>query len=71
MTWIFNTPAYESRNWRTLEQAKHPEDAIGLTSVGMEQMLADSGMKQVNYFPGNWKEIPGLYFQDVLVFEKI
>jgi len=36
----------------------------------MNELLEESGLKISNYYPGNWKENPGLYFQDIVVFQK-
>jgi SAM-dependent methyltransferase len=69
--WIFNISAYDSKNWFTVPTAQHPEDAIGITKEGLNILLASSGLKLVHNYPGNWKEIPGVFFQDVLIFEKI
>jgi len=55
-TWIFDTPAYDSKNWYTVPSAKTPEDAIGITPEGMDILLKSSGLKLVQYYPGNWKE---------------
>jgi SAM-dependent methyltransferase len=69
-TWIFNKKAYESENWFTTPSANVPEDAIGITEKGLQQLLDASGLKLIQYYPGNWKETPGVYFQDILIFEK-
>ena len=66
--WIFDIPAYESKNWLCPQWVKYPEDAIGVTPAGM-QLMTDN-FKLTNYYPGNWKEYPGMYFQDILIFEK-
>ena len=68
--WIFDTPAYGSDAWRCTSWSKVPEAAIGVTSAGLERLLADSGLCLLQHYQGNWKEIPGVYFQDVLVFAK-
>jgi len=68
--WIFNVPAYESKNWFTVPTAVHPEDAIAVTSAGMDMLIKTSGLKLAECYPGNWKEMPGVFFQDVLIFEK-
>ncbi|MGK0307336.1 MAG: hypothetical protein ACI8RP_000288, partial [Urechidicola sp.] len=60
-----------SKDWYYPEQLKIPENAIGVTKKGMSLLLAKSGLKMVNYYNGNWKEEPGVYFQDILIFEKI
>ena len=44
--------------------------AIGITGKGIDAMLKSSGLKVSQYYPGNWKENPGIYFQDVLILEK-
>ena len=68
--WIFDVPAYSSENWYTTIHAKNPEDVIGVTSQGIEQLLKAAGLKIIRYYPGNWKEIPGVFFQDVLIIGK-
>jgi 2-polyprenyl-3-methyl-5-hydroxy-6-metoxy-1,4-benzoquinol methylase len=68
--WIFNVAAYGSKNWYTVPTAKSPEDAIGVTQPGVDLMLKTSGLKLIQYYPGNWKEMPGVFFQDILIFEK-
>lgn len=68
--WIFDRKAYDSPQWFTPKWTKVPEDAIGVTETGFNELLKNSGLKVSDYYPGNWKEIPGLYFQDVFVLEK-
>lgn len=68
--WIFSKKAYDSKNWYALDGVKIPENAIGVTPAGVETLLEQSGLKLLQYNPGNWKEMPGIFFQDVLVFEK-
>lgn len=68
--WIFDRQAYGSNNWYTTAWVKHPEDAMGVTKTAMETLTAASGLKIIQHYPGNWKEEPGVYFQDVMIFEK-
>jgi SAM-dependent methyltransferase len=68
--WVFDRPAYASRDWYTTPWARVPEDAIGVAEAGLERLLSGAGMRLAARHDGNWKEIPGLYFQDVLVLEK-
>jgi SAM-dependent methyltransferase len=68
--WVFDRPSYGSDAWRHPKWATVPESAIGVTEIGLDRLIASSGMRLVNHYPGNWKEIPGVFFQDVLVFEK-
>tara|TARA_R110002072_G_scaffold74671_3_gene176658 strand:- start:896 stop:1741 length:846 start_codon:yes stop_codon:yes gene_type:complete len=70
MNWIFDQNAYDSNNWFTTKLVRNPEDAIAITPEAMKLLIQESGLKVVQHFPGNWKEKPGLYFQDVFVFEK-
>ncbi len=82
-TWLFNQPVNNSENWFCPSWSDIPERAIGITYHGMAQMmgptflilnrgnlLAPFSMKG-SYYPGNWKEHPGIFFQDVMVFEKV
>ena len=68
--WIFNQPTYGSDGWFHLEWIPVPEDAIGVTEQGIERLCARAGMEAVEHHQGNWKEVPGMFFQDVLVFRK-
>lgn len=69
MKWIFDASAYGSKDWMTPIWVKHPEDAIGVTKKGLDQLLSTSGLELKHHYQGNWKELPGLYFQDVLILE--
>jgi SAM-dependent methyltransferase len=67
---IFDRPAYGSRHWFHPAWVKHPEDTIGVTPAGIEELLRSTSLRLTRSYPGNWKEVPGAFFQDVLVFEK-
>lgn len=69
--WIFDNQAYASKTWFTPKWTKVPEDAIGVTEEGFRELLNQAHLKVSDYHPGNWKEIQGLYFQDVFVLEKV
>ncbi len=68
--WVFDTPAYESAHWYTPHWTEKPEAAIGIQPEGLDYLLKKSGLRLLEYYPGNWKEIPGIFFQDILIFEK-
>lgn len=68
--WIFNQPAYGSDAWFHLAWTQVPEDAIGVTETGLGRLTVQAGMRIIEQYQGNWKEVPGLFFQDVLIFEK-
>lgn len=70
MLWVFDQPAYRSQDWFSPQWVKEYEDAIGLSPAGMERLVQGSNLSQMKYYPGNWKEIPGLFFQDIFVFRK-
>lgn len=68
--WRFTEPTYGSAEWRHLAWTPVPEDAIGVTEPGLERLCSHAGLTVAERYPGNWKEIPGLFFQDVLIFRK-
>tara|TARA_R110002094_G_scaffold206368_3_gene177010 strand:+ start:866 stop:1300 length:435 start_codon:yes stop_codon:yes gene_type:complete len=39
-------------------------------STLLASQLDSNGLKVSAHYPGNWKEVPGAFFQDVLVLEK-
>lgn len=65
--WIFDKDAYGSQDWFCLRGAKVPENAIGVTELGFKDMIQESGFKIEKKYLGNWKEVPGVFFQDVVV----
>jgi len=68
--WIFDQASYGSDAWFHPVWADIPESAIGVTDRGIERLLEVSGLTLLARHRGNWKEIPGVYFQDVLIFSK-
>lgn len=70
MNWIFDKEAYDSKDWFTTKQVKNPEDAIAITPKALNILIKESGLKLLQHYPGNWKEKPGMYFQDVFIFQK-
>ncbi|NVJ47614.1 MAG: class I SAM-dependent methyltransferase [Cytophagia bacterium] len=70
LKWIFDQPVDEEGGWFTPSWTKCPEQAIAITEEKFDKELAEVGLKLVEYYPGNWKEIPGVYFQDILILEK-
>lgn len=68
--WIFDQPAYGSDAWLHPNWAKVPESAIGVTKDGIDRLTSSAGLRLMEHHQGNWKEVPGAYFQDVLVFSK-
>ncbi|MHB8174767.1 MAG: class I SAM-dependent methyltransferase [Nitrospirota bacterium] len=68
--WIFDKPAYGSASWFCPKWVKHPEGATGVTTEGLERMLSEAKLELAAQYPGNWKETPGAFFQDVLVLRK-
>lgn len=68
--WIFDQPSYGSDAWFHPKWVQTPENAIGVTSVGLDRLTAHAAFRLTELFPGNWKEVPGMFFQDILVFEK-
>jgi SAM-dependent methyltransferase len=69
-TWVFDQPSYGSDAWLHPKWARVPEEAIGVTEFGLDRLISSSGMKLIELHPGNWKEVPGVFFQDILVLQK-
>ncbi len=69
--WIFDRPTRGSAHWFHPVWADDvPEKAIALDMEGIAALCADGGLTLHAHWPGHWKQRAGLYFQDVLVFEK-
>jgi hypothetical protein len=56
--------------WFHPKWAQVPESAIGVNEAGLDRLTATSGMKLIEHYQGNWKEVPGVFFQDALIFQK-
>jgi SAM-dependent methyltransferase len=68
--WIFDQPSYGSDAWLNPKWAKVPEQAIAITQIGINRLTSVSGLGLIEQYQGNWKEVPGAFFQDILIFEK-
>lgn len=68
--WIFDTSAYGSADWRYPGWAEVPEVAIGVNRAAFDEAVATAGLRIVHTYSGSWKEQVGLFFQDIVVFEK-
>lgn len=68
--WIFDENAYQSHDWFTTKWVKVPEDAIGITKIGLEKMINGSQLRIREVFSGSWREKAAPYFQDIIIFEK-
>jgi SAM-dependent methyltransferase len=71
---IFDQPAYGSDAWFAPKWAQEwghvPEAAIGITDAGLNRLISLAELELIEHYQGNWKEVPGVFFQDVLVFKK-
>lgn len=68
--WVFDESAYGSDAWFSRSKSKVPESGIGVTRPGVQRAVARGGLEEVTHYVGSWKEVPGVFFQDILVFEK-
>jgi SAM-dependent methyltransferase len=68
--WVFDQPSYGSTQFFHPKWAEVPEQAIGLTRDGLDAIAGDAELTLIEQHNGNWKEVPGIFFQDVLVFQK-
>ncbi len=68
--WVFSEAAYESKHWFSPDWANPPENAIGVAPEGLNTLMSQTTLRLIEHYPGNWKEQPGIFFQDVMVFEK-
>ncbi len=68
--WIFDHPSYGSDAWLHPAWARIPENAMGVTTAGLNLLTSSAGLRLIEHHQGNWKEVPGIFFQDVLIFEK-
>jgi hypothetical protein len=43
---------------------------MGVKPDGIKKMIENTNLSWIETHQGNWKEQPGMFFQDILVFEK-
>lgn len=67
---VFTTQCSASGHWFHPDWAERPEETIGVTPEGIGTLLEGTRLSLAETFAGNWKEVPGVFYQDVLVFEK-
>ena len=68
--WIFDASAYGSAHWTYPSWASVPEVATGVDKAQFLKEVEEAGLDLVSYMPGQWKDQPGFFFQDVAVFQK-
>jgi len=68
--WVFDRKSYDSDHWLHPKWAGVPEEAIGLTTEGLNRLMSGTSLEKTDHYQGNWKEIPGVFFQDIVVFRK-
>lgn len=68
--WIFDVNAYNSVEWKYPSWANVPEVAIALPKDRFDAEIEEAGLQLIEYLPGQWKDQPGFFFQDVAVIQK-
>ena len=68
--YIYDQSAYGSDCWFYPKWASVPERAIGVTKTGLDRLISQTELKLIEYYPGNWKEVPGIFVQDILILKK-
>ena len=41
--------------------------AIAITNDGLKYLISQTELKLVKHYQGNWKEVPGIFFQDIVI----
>lgn len=68
--WIFDRPLSNSPGWFSPRWARDPELAIGIEEATFRRVVEEKGFDVEAHYQGNWKEVPGPFFQDVVVLVK-
>ena len=69
--WIFDVQMKDSKDWFYPSWAKVPEQATGIKQGALFDMIKDNNLLIKDKYMGRWKETPGLFFQDIIVVEKL
>jgi hypothetical protein len=67
---LFDVPCSPSGQWHTTAWATLPEEAIAVSRPHLEATIARNGLCTEKHYVGCWKDVPGLYHQDILVLRK-
>ncbi|WP_420316448.1 class I SAM-dependent methyltransferase [Ekhidna sp.] len=70
LDWTFDIPAYASQHWKTTKWTNQPEDAIAVDKNALMGLVREANLSVEKYYPGTWKNYPGVYFQDILILKK-
>ncbi|MEM6583149.1 MAG: class I SAM-dependent methyltransferase [Pseudomonadota bacterium] len=68
--WIFDQVCRDSGEFFYPTWVDVPEQAIAVTNAGLQKLVQNASLTLLARHLGNWKEVPGLFFQDILVFQK-
>lgn len=68
--WVFDRTAYGSKEWYYPSWAHAPEVAIGVLEDAFLREIANAKLRLEKFYPGSWKEQPGLFFQDIAVLKR-
>ena len=68
--WFFDRMCPGSGEWYHTAWADVSEQALGVTSAGIQLLCDQSNLNWVSHHRGSFKDVPGVFFPDVLVFKK-
>tara|TARA_A100001015_G_scaffold191420_1_gene213242 strand:+ start:627 stop:1499 length:873 start_codon:yes stop_codon:yes gene_type:complete len=71
LQYVYNKKAYDSDNWFYPSWTKVPERAIAVNYNALKDMFDKSNLRITKHYKGTWKEVPGVFFQDIFVLQKI
>lgn len=67
--WFFDKSVGKTGFWFCPNWAEDPNQAVGITKNGLDLMLKEArDLYIIEKHHGNWKEVPGMFFQDVIIF---
>jgi SAM-dependent methyltransferase len=68
--YICDQPIDGSLDWLRPSWTHQPESIVGVTPAGIARLQEASGLRLERVMRGFWKEKPGMFFQDALIFTK-
>ena len=68
--YVYDQHAYGSDEWFYPKWTNIPERAIGITTAGLNRLISQTELKLIENYQGNWKEVSGIFFQDILILKK-
>lgn len=68
--WVFDQAVDNQADFLCPVWARSAGEVVAIKYEKLIKLLKDRKLEVLKYYPGNWKEQPGLFFQDIIIVRK-